>query len=302
MTLFVDYREDKKSRNALPLTPYLYRHITPRSDIELIDLHSGDVTHAGNGPRGRILNIGYEIKHIGDVLQCMEDGRLAGEDGQFEKMVRDYDVRWLVVEDDAYPDPESGVLMKKLQERRVRLAAKKRKKIGAGKAAPYTGMEMVEGDNWVPALYGAKKQVKYTTLAKYLTITCYHHGISLWRTASRDETALWLASQYQLWNDKKYHEHSSIRQLNTSHQNKNGGIQFGSEARQLRTHIMNSFAGIGYARASAIADSFRTPREMFAASEEEIAAISWKDRDTGKVMRVGVAAARKVEEQMGARR
>src|ERR1041384_6172662 len=124
MTLFVDRREDQKAYNGEPLSPYLYRWLTPRSIVNNeTELHSGDVCHAVNLPNGRIGTAGYEIKHVSDALGCMEDGRLAGVDGQLHKMQNDYDIRWVVIEDRIEPDENSGVLLKKIA--RVQMGSKR---------------------------------------------------------------------------------------------------------------------------------------------------------------------------------
>lgn len=262
MTLFVDRREDTKSHGAPPLTPYLRRYITPASDVDnSTELDSGDVLHQGSGPNGRVVSIAYEIKHVGDALACMVDGRLAGEDGQLDRMSRAYDVRWLVIEDRIEPDPDSGVLMKKIGG--VRLGGKRKGVRGTQRRKRITDSLIVaERGRWVPALYSSSKHVLYSTLIKYLTISCFNYGCMLWRTSSREETAMFLAAQYEMW-QKEYKQHKSIRTFNAAEQSKRPLMM--PPDRKLRTKIANCFEDVGYERARAIAQAFDNPVEMVTA-------------------------------------
>lgn len=259
MTLFVDRREDQKAYGAPALSPYLRRYITPASDVDnTTELDSGDVLHSCMLPNGRIGTVAYEIKHVGDVLACMQDGRLAGEDGQLDRMQRAYDIRWLIIEDRIEPDPDSGVLMKKIGSIKVG-GRRKGRRGGRSRVRITDSLVVAEKGRWVPALYGSKQHVLYSTLMKHVAISCFHYGCMLWRTSSREETAIFLASQYEMW-QKEYKLHKSIRTFNAAEQSKRPMLM--PPDRKLRTKIANAFDNVGYERAREIAQHFSSPDEM----------------------------------------
>lgn len=69
-----------------------------RDVATLARLDSGDVAILGNGPDGPgTLNVGIEYKSVMDFLSSMATGRLTGTDGQLDRMLREYDVVWLLI-------------------------------------------------------------------------------------------------------------------------------------------------------------------------------------------------------------
>lgn len=76
---------------------------------ELEPLECGDLMFAGYGPRGAAL-IGVEVKRLQDAVQCMQDGRLAGRDGQLDRMVRTYNHNFIVFQGMFRIDDASGVM------------------------------------------------------------------------------------------------------------------------------------------------------------------------------------------------
>lgn len=64
--------------------------------VEIARLDFGDVAFAGKGPQGSSLNIGVELKRLGDLVGSLRSGRLAGH--QLPGLTEMYDYRWLLVE------------------------------------------------------------------------------------------------------------------------------------------------------------------------------------------------------------
>ena len=64
--------------------------------VTLCRLPYGDVSFMGQGPEGRPVTVGIEVKTIHDALACMCDGRFAGH--QLPGMVASYEQPWFLVE------------------------------------------------------------------------------------------------------------------------------------------------------------------------------------------------------------
>lgn len=64
--------------------------------VELGDLSYGDIQIVGNGPEGCPILVGVEYKKLGDLIQCIDNGRLVGH--QLPGMIESYSDVWLMVE------------------------------------------------------------------------------------------------------------------------------------------------------------------------------------------------------------
>lgn len=273
MTLFVDTQHG--SGHSGDLGPLLRRYLVPSSLVVDQRLDHGDILIIGNGPNGSALRIGIEVKRIGDALTCMEDGRLAGLDGQLEGMHRDYDLSWLVIEDELRPDRDSGVLMRRLASVRLQRSRKGQK----GRSKMERGSSDGDG-RFVPALYGSGRTVTYAAVMKWTTSlqagSIYKYGkpLFVWPTKTPDETAQWIISQYRFWTDKKFEAHKSMQLFNTALQQKEGRsgrrVGFMSEARKRRMMFANIFDGMGYDRAANASTKFSSIEDMVRATVEEL--------------------------------
>src|SRR5882672_9112915 len=76
--------------------------------VEKTGLSYADACFEGYGPEGQIL-VGVERKRIGDVLQCIEDGRFTGH--QRIGMNKMYAYSFLMIEGYWKPDTSTGILM-----------------------------------------------------------------------------------------------------------------------------------------------------------------------------------------------
>lgn len=302
MTLFVDTQHGPG--HSGDLGPLLRRYLIPSSLVVDQRLNHGDILIIGNGPNGSALRIGIEVKRIADALTCMEDGRLSGLDGQLEGMHRDFDLSWLVVEDELRPDRDSGVLMRRLASVRLQRARR------GSKSRSKTETDTTSDGRFVPAMYGSGRTVTYAAVMKWLTSlqagSIYKYGkpLFVWGTRNPDETAQWIVSQYRFWTDKKFEAHKSMQLFNTALQQKeqrNGrrSVGFMSEARKRRMHFANVFDGMGYDRAANISTKFSSIEDMVRATVEELQV---KGSGRGKRDGVGETVAKKMYEQIREKR
>lgn len=277
MSLIVDTQHGRDHSGDIADT--LRRMIVPASTVEEYQLDSADVLVIGNGPKNTAYRVGIEIKKVGDVLTCMDDGRFAGVDGQLERMCRDYDSVWLVIEDELRPDPETGILMKRLPEtfKRGRAAVVR----GSERSRARTSTLRIPA-RWVPAQFGGKRTMMYADLMKWLidvqvvSLVVYGKPLYVWRTTTREETARWVIAQYQWW-QKKWTEHKALRVFNRSQwlageatgRGRRKGVAFVSPNRKKRAKLIASLDGVGYDKAMAIAAGFRSIRKMVNATADE---------------------------------
>lgn len=306
MTLFVDTQHGRG--HSGDLGPLLRRYLVPRSLVVDQHLDHGDVLVIGNGPNGSALRIGIEVKRAGDVLVCMEDGRFGGLGGQLEGMHQDYDLSWLVVEDELRPDVDSGVLMKRLPSVRLQRAGRSQRK--RSKTETSGRSDGQSSGRFVPALYGSSRTVTYAALMKWTTsmqvLSIYKYGkpLFVWNTKTADETAQWIVSQYRFWTDKEFEAHKSMRLFNTALVQKDGrgrrrSVGFMSEARKRRMAFANVFDGMGYDRAANVSTKFSSIEEMVRATVEELQV---KGSGRGQKDGVGEIVAKKMWEQIRERR
>lgn len=93
MTVYIDDREGS-GRTRKEGAVALAKHPPLDKIGELCRLDSADCTIPGWGPTGRIL-VGVEVKSYDDFLSSSLDGRLQAT--QLPALVRDHEVRWLVL-------------------------------------------------------------------------------------------------------------------------------------------------------------------------------------------------------------
>lgn len=228
--LFVDDRTGSHD-----LAPHLRQLITPTSHVCLCRLDSADVAFAGNGPDPRYpIEVGIEVKRLGDVLQCIQDGRFAAF--QLPRMHEHFNYSWLVVEEEIRADPKTGIIQKRI--------TKTPKQKGKRKPKPVT--------SWVPVISGPGKYVMYRDLMHWLTTIDVVGGVRVVNTLDRASTALWIASLYWWWQKdfkqhrslKVFHEHTDDMRLNRV------------------AMVAKAFDGIGYDRAKNISRHFSSPIEF----------------------------------------
>lgn len=131
-----------------------------------------DFQFAGNGPEGAIL-AGVERKEISDLLSSMRSNRLAGS--QIGKMIRTYDVSYLIVEGLWRRGRDGGVL-----------------------ETPY-------GREWAEV----RGRITYSEMTRFLASLREQGGVRVWRTMNPTETAAYLVEEFSWWQKQWKDHHTS---------------------------------------------------------------------------------------------
>jgi len=137
-------------------------------EVEPCILAAGDFEIMGNGPSGRVIPIGVEVKQWDDVMACVRNGRFAD---QLRGMHAAYEVNWLLIEG------------------RIKAVGKE--------------VAIRKGDRW----YAPPGRMSYQELTGWLLTMCSAAGVLLWRTESQQESVEWLRSLYWWWVSKDYEQH-----------------------------------------------------------------------------------------------
>jgi ERCC4-type nuclease len=132
-------------------------------------LDCGDFAFTGLGRDKDTVMIGIERKKLGDLLQCIEDGRFAGR--QLPKLKNTYAVTWVVIEGAYRADPKTGLLQTP---------------VGHGKWRDYS--------------FGAIKMA--SAVANWKIDMQVKAGLIVERTWNEEETADLVATIYKWWNLK----------------------------------------------------------------------------------------------------
>lgn len=225
---------------------------------------SADFQFTGRGPDGD-LTIGGEIKSLSDLLNSINDGRLAAT--QLPHLVRHYDRSWLLYYGPYRANPDSGSLQ-------------------------------VWGYDWTIKRYGwidSTPRTTYVKLERFLTSPSLTEcGIRIKHFPSLPDLAYWLGNVlYPIW-QKEYSAHKALRTFDTS-----GGIPASHllSIDPIRYQIMltaSSFPGLGFERAQAIASHFNSIEDMITASEQEWSEIKLKSRTSDRMIRLGPVLAKQI--------
>lgn len=231
--ILVDVTEQAKNRRTSRVAD-LQRYLTPPSLVVAEKLEFGDVAFNGHGGNGKPRLVGVEIKSVPDCIQCIDTGRFAGH--QLPGLHDTYDEIWLLVEGELKAT-DDGVLQ-------VRRYKPDEKRWG-----------------WVDARYGQARAQTYAAWVQWLTSMEVAGGVRIARTASRDESARWIAAMYWWW-QKPWQQHKSLRVVSEP--------QHGMFARLNDVAKMAAqLPGVGYERALAAGQHFKSPLEMINADVKE---------------------------------
>jgi len=171
--LLVDPRVGSKE-----LSPFLFSLGLPTEETHL---DYGDFAFEGSGPDGPTL-IGIERKCLGDMLQSMRSGRLAGH--QLSGLLSTYSTTYLVVEG-VYRRGPDGILERPGWGRGE-----------GGRAA------------WAPVKFGSSTYL-FSELDNFLTSLENIAGLKIRLTSSKTHTAQVIESLYKWWG-KEWGKHKSL--------------------------------------------------------------------------------------------
>lgn len=214
-----------------PLIPLLQRRGV--REVEAAILYAGDIAIDGRGPEGRPISVGIEYKKLGDMLQCIDNGRFVGH--QLPAMLDCYEVVWLVVE---------GIWRENIQ--------------GI--------LEAPRGQTWSPIRSGTGHAMA-SSLVGFLMTMEQKVGIRVMRTGTQSQTLDWLFHLNKWWTSKSFEEHRAHLAFDNSQAL--ALIQRPTLVRRLAKEL----PGVGMGKSGPVAHHFPTALDMVAAGPGEWASI-----------------------------
>lgn len=202
--------------------------------VELVPLDFADCAFVGNGPEGRPVQIGIELKKLNDLLNCVVTGRFSGH--QLPGLVQGYDDIWLIIEGIYRPNPRDGVL------------------------------ETLGGGQWRAVQLGAKTWM-YRDLEAFLTTIEIKGGVRIRRTGDRQETARVVAGLYSWWCSSEFQDHRAHLAINRA---RDTALLVKPT---LKFEVASVLPGLGMMRAGMASGHFQTVRDMVNADAKEWAAL-----------------------------
>ena len=145
-------------------------------DAQLVELAFGDIAFEGKGPNGTTLNIGVELKVLGDLVNSLRTGRLAGH--QLPGLLKTYDFSWLLVEGEWRVDPRGYVITGRTKKSHSHMMA--------------------------------------SELDKQLLTLELCGGLHVTHTHTRADTVRFLGNLYHWWTDRALTDHTSHLALHTT--------------------------------------------------------------------------------------
>lgn len=212
-------------------------------------LDYGDVAWTGFGEDGPV-SCACEVKTVGDLLQSMQSGRLAGH--QLPGLIANYDRVYLIIEEATRPE-DGGINLQ----------------------------HYVKGQWWRTASIG-RGNFNYRSYERFLTTLVENGQVRLRQTTNRAGTIATIATLYQWWMDGAP-AHTSHLALDKTTQQKlqeraraerGGGVSFIRGGPTFKRRIAAELPGIGLDRSAAVAESFGSVREMVNADEKRWTTIS----------------------------
>ncbi len=143
-------------------------------DAELVELEFADVAFSGRGTKGSSVDIGIELKTLGDFVGSVRSGRLAGH--QLPGLRAAYEHAWLVVEGNWRADERGNVVTWQGQSR-----------------------------GWRPL----KGNMLASELEKHVLTFELCGGLHARYTNSRNDTVRFLTNLYRWWTDQALDHHTS---------------------------------------------------------------------------------------------
>jgi ERCC4-type nuclease len=225
--LLVDPRVGSKE-----LSPFLFSLGLPTEELHL---DYGDFAFEGHGHSGPAL-IGIERKCLGDMLQSMRSGRLAGH--QLSGLLSTYSTTYLVVEG-VYRRGHDGFLERPGWRRN-----------GDGRSS------------WEPVKLGSSTFL-FSELDNFLTSLENIAGLKIRLTSSKTQTAQVIESLYRWWG-KPWEKHKSLGVIYTP-----GPKTLDLVEPSLLRKMAVQLPGVGWEKSMAVERKWRTALDMVLAEEGE---------------------------------
>lgn len=201
---------------------------------ELGRLPFGDVSFLGNGPNGRPVPIGIELKQLSDVLSCITTGRFSGH--QLPGLHSSYEYIYLVYYGIYSLDQRTG----SLTVPRPRPGDKK---------------------GWVNASIGSRAFM-YREFESWLATMELRGGVRIRRAATVREAAAVVQSLFSWWGKdwEGHHSHLALQEDPPW-----GLLRKPNLLRKMAAQL----PGVGWTRSAAVASHFDSVLEMVNAGEKE---------------------------------
>lgn len=210
--------------------------------VESATLTYGDFEITGNGPNGCPVSIGVEYKKLGDMLQCIDNGRFSGH--QLPGMLDTYEVIWLLVEG-IWRENREGLI------------------------------EVPRGPSWQPLRAGTG----YATAASlqgFLMTMEQKVGIKVKLTGTTPQSVDWLYHLNRWWTGKEWEEHRAYLAFDNSQ-----AIALINRPSLVRL-VAKELPGIGMGRSGPIDRHFGSVVEMVNAPASEWAEIKGIGKTTAQ--------------------
>lgn len=220
-----DVRIDKRAGSQELIEPLRSRGLP----VEEALLDTGDVEIIGNGPDGPEPVL-CEYKKLGDLFQCMRDGRFAD---QLRKMREVSRFNWLLLE---------------------------------GRMDGFERGETVRVRNHRTGKWReADARITYAEVASWCLTMAARAGVLFWRTGTQDESVAWLQSFHQWWTAKDWEAHRSHMDFYTPPPTVVNPFAEPSLVQKVATVLPR----IGGTKALRVAERFDTVIDMVNASQAE---------------------------------
>lgn len=221
----------------------------------LTRLEFADAAFLGNGPGGAFVQVGIEVKTIGDVVDCIQSGRFAAH--QLPGLCREYDERWLLVEGEWRASRE-GLLQVRHPRKHY----------------------------WYDLAHGRRRWM-WRDVHNWLQTMMVLGQLKLQQTPDRTQTVFALASMYHWWTKGPWEDHSALKTfvdykgqtLNSRH-----GMPALLRAPSFERRVYKELPGIGWERSVEVEQHFPNVR----------AAVNADERDWQRVPGVGKTIAARV--------
>jgi ERCC4-type nuclease len=263
VTLLIDTRTPNERNKPGSPRDYtdLYGYLMAMSVPCLLQrIEYGDAQFWGQGPGGMPVSVAIEIKRVGDVVACMQDGRFVGH--QLPGLVAVSNYRHLVIE-------------------------------GPYKADDNGDLVMLRGRDWViPGTH-----IQYLAFQRWLMTLNIIASVRIWRTYDRRETAGYLRDLYTWWS-KPFDEHNSHLALDYSdpYQQTVDLIQIDKkDPRYWVREVAKMLPGLGRKRSLEVSEQFGTVQDMANADWKSWTRINGVGAGTAKKVWQAITG-RKVEE------
>lgn len=217
---------DRRAGSVDLFTPLQMAGVRP---LELGELGYGDVQIEGRGPEGCPVLVGVEYKKLGDLAQCIDNGRLVGH--QLPGMIESYQDIWLLVEGIWKPG-RSGELL------------------------------VPHGPSWKSLRVG-KGAFSYSAMEGFLLTLQIKMGVKVKQTGTSSQTTDWLLALNRWWTQKEWGEHHAHLAFDNSQ-----ALSLISRPTLVR-RMAAELPGIGWDKSGKVATHFDSVVGMVNAPESE---------------------------------